>query len=152
MGERVSEVAELLAELTRRGVTLEPRGDSLAFHPRAKVTGELRERLQQHKGQILGLLRGEVGPMTPSVVQVMSVPAAIDYSVVVMEPRTETFESALLSLFAQPMAPREILVCGPISKAIRKTVHTYAGRQVRVASSPTDARCEHVVLLDGRTL
>ncbi|RLS57116.1 MAG: glycosyltransferase [Planctomycetota bacterium] len=152
MGERVSEVAELLAELTRRGVTLEPRGDSLAFHPRAKVTGELRERLQQHKGQILGLLRGEVGLSTPSVAPTTSVPTAIDYSVVVMEPRTETFESALLSLFAQPLAPREILVCGPISKAIRKTIRTYAGRHVREAASPTEARQEQIVLLDGRTL
>jgi PAS domain-containing protein len=152
MGDRVSEVAELLAELTRRGVTLEPRGDSLAFHPRAKVTGELRERLQQHKGQILGLLRGEVGPSVSSVVLPTSVPAAIDYSVVVIEPPSETFESALLSLFAQPTAPREVLVCGPISKAISKTIRAYAGRQVRVASSPTDARCENVVLLDCRTL
>lgn len=152
MGERVSEVAELLAELTRRGVTLEPRGDSLAFHPRAKVTGELRERLRQHKGQILGLLHGEVGPTTPNVTQTTSVPSAIDYSVVVMEPRTETFESALLSLFAQPTAPREVLVCGTISKAIRKTIRTYAGRHVREAASPTEARQELVVLLDGRTL
>lgn len=152
MGERVSEVAELLAELTRRGVTLEPRGDSLAFHPRAKVSGVLRERLQQHKEQILGLLRGEIGPTNPSVIPVSSVPAAIDYSVVVMEPRSETFESALLSLFAQPTAPREILVCGFISKAIRKTIRTYAGRHVREAASPTEARQELVVLLDGRTL
>lgn len=152
MGERVSEVAELLAELTRRGVTLEPRGDSLAFHPRAKVTGELRERLQQHKGQILGLLRSEVGSPTLNVTQPASVPTAINYSVAVMEPRTQTFESALLSLFAQPTAPREILVCGPISKAIRKTIRTYAGRHVREAASPTEARQELVVLLDGRTL
>lgn len=152
MGERVSDVAELLAELTRRGVTLEPRGDALAFHPRAKVTGELRERLQQHKGQILGLLRGEIGPTVPSVVPATSVPFSIDYSVVVMEPRSETFESALLSMFAQPTAPREILVCGPISKAIRKTIRTYVGRHVREASSPIEARQELVVLLDGRTL
>lgn len=152
MGERVSEVAELLAELTRRGVTLEPRGDSLAFHPRAKVTGELRERLQQHKGEILSLLRGEVGPTNPCVVPATSVPASIDYSVVVMEPRSEIFESALLSLFAQPTAPREILICGSISKAIRKTIRTYAGRHVREVSSPTEARQELVVLFDGRTL
>lgn len=152
MGERVNEVAELLAELTRRGVTLEPRGDSLAFHPRAKVTGELRERLHQHKGQILCLLRGEVGPTNPNVVSTTAVPASIEYSVVVMEPRTETFESALLSLFAQPTAPREILVCGPISKAVRKTIRSYAGRKVREVADPTEALCEQVVLLDGRTL
>lgn len=145
-------VAELLAELTRRGVTLEPRGDALAFHPRAKVTGELRERLQQHKGQILSLLRGEVGPTVASAVPAPPVPATADYAVVVLEPRAETFESALLSLFSQPAPPREVLVCGPVLKAVRKTIHTYAGRQVRVATSPTEARCEHVVLLDGRSL
>lgn len=147
-----SPVAELLAELTRRGVTLEPRGDALAFHPRSKVAGELRARLQQHKPEILRLLRGEV---TEQVIQppipAVSVPA-VDYSVVVMEPRAETFESALLSLFAQPLAPREILVVGLVPKAVRKAVRTYSARQVRLASSPTEARCEQVVLLDGRTL
>jgi PAS domain-containing protein len=145
-------VAELLAELTRRGVTLEPRGDALAFHPRSKVTGELRDRLQQHKWEILGLLRGEVAASTPQFVAATSVAAAIEYSVAVLEPRTETFESALLSLFAQPTPSREVLVCGPVSKVIRKTIRTYAGRHVRIASSPAEARCDHVVLLDGRTL
>ena len=145
-------VAELLAELTRRGVTLEPRGDALAFHPRSKVTGELRDRLQQHKGQILSLLRGEVGSTVSSATPVAQVLSTSDYSVVVLAPRTETFESALLSLFAQPAPPCEVLVCGPISKAIRKAIRTYAGRHVREATSVTEARQEHVVLLDGRTL
>ncbi|MFV0446369.1 MAG: glycosyltransferase [Planctomycetaceae bacterium] len=147
-----SPVAELLAELTRRGVTLEPRGDALAFHPRSKVTGELRERLQQHKSEILRLLRGEVAEQvverpTPTV----SSPS-VDYSVVVLEPQTEAFESALLSLFAQPTAPREVLVCSPVSKSIRKTIRRYARRHVRVVSSPVEAQCEQVLLLDGRTL
>lgn len=149
MGGCVSDVAELLAELTRRGVTLEPRGDSLAYHPRSKVTGDLRERLQQHKGQILSLLRGEVGG---AVTRAVATPANIDYSVVIQEHRTETFESALLSLFAQVPAPCEVLICGPVSKPIRKVIRTYAGRHVREASSPTEARCELVVLLDGQSL
>lgn len=152
MGGGVNDVAELLAELTRRGVTLEPRGDALAFHPRSKVTGELRARLQQHKGEILKLLRGEVGPPVPDITATAPVSTAIEYSVVVLEPRAETFEAALLSLFAQPFAPREVLVVGPVGKTVRQAVRTYAGRQVRLASSPTEARCEQVVLLDGRTL
>jgi hypothetical protein len=148
----VNDVAELLAELTRRGVTLEPRGDALAFHPRSKVTGELRARLQQHKGEILKLLRGEVGPPVPNITATAPISTAIEYSVVVLESRAETFEAALLSLFAQPFAPREVLVVGPVSKRVRQAVRTYAGRQVRLALSPTEARCEQVVLLDGRTL
>lgn len=152
MGVGVNEVAELLAELTRRGVTLEPRGDSLAFHPRSKVTGELRERLQQHKGEILGLLRGQVADRVADVVVPTPSIPPVAYSVVVLEPRAETFESALLSLFAQSTLPREVLVCGPVSKAIRKTIRTYAGRHVRMASSPLEAGSEQIVLLDGRTL
>ncbi|MFV0443115.1 MAG: hypothetical protein ACK5Q5_06060 [Planctomycetaceae bacterium] len=147
-----SPVAELLAELTRRGVTLERRGDALAFHPRSHVTGELRERLQQHKPEILGLLRGDFAEQvieqpTPTVSN-----PQVDYSVVVLEPQTKTFESALLSLFAQPTPPKEVLVCGPVSKSIRRTIRRYARRYVRVASSPVEAQCEQVVLLDSRTL
>lgn len=147
-----SPVAEILAELRRRGVTLEPRGDALAFHPRSKVTGELRARLQQHKAEILGLLRGEIATDSASVLALQPQVTPADYSVVVLEPRAELFESALLSLFAQPIAPREVLVCGPASRSVRKTVRTYAGRHVRLASSPLEARYEHVLLLDGRTL
>ncbi len=152
MGGGVNEVAELLAELTRRGVTLEPRGDALAFHPRSKVPREIRERLQQHKTEILRLLRGEVAdPVADIVVPAPSIPP-VEYSVVVLQPQSETFESALLSLFGQQTRSKEVLVCGPVSKAIRKTIRCYAGRHVRLAALPIEAQCELVVLLDGRTL
>ncbi len=148
----MNEVAELLAELTQRGVKLEPRGDALAFHPRSKVTGELRARLQQHKPEILRLLHGEVAdPVADIVVPAPSIPP-VEYSVVVLQPKTDTFESALLSLFAPTTPPKEVLVCGPVSKQIRKTIRCYARRHVRLAASPIEAPCELVVLLDGRTL
>lgn len=50
--------AELLAELTRRGVRLEPRGERLRFYPRSPLTPDLIEALKAHKSEMLNLLNG----------------------------------------------------------------------------------------------
>lgn len=49
---------DLLAELTRSGVRLEPRGDRLHVSPPPGMdTAELRQRLAEHKAEILAELR-----------------------------------------------------------------------------------------------
>lgn len=50
--------AELIAELTRRGVRLEPRGERLRFYPRSPLTRGLLDELKAHKSEILNLLKG----------------------------------------------------------------------------------------------
>lgn len=47
----------LLSELQKQGVILQPRGEKLAFGPREKVTPELRDRIVQHKEDLLRLLQ-----------------------------------------------------------------------------------------------
>lgn len=58
--------ADLLTELQARGVALVADGDRLRFHPRHKVTGNLLDRLREHKPELLGILaRREAAPPTP---------------------------------------------------------------------------------------
>ena len=47
---------ELLADLDRRGVRLEARGDRLRYAPRSALTPELVERLRSHKTELLAVL------------------------------------------------------------------------------------------------
>jgi hypothetical protein len=49
--------AELMADLDRLGIRLEAQGDRLRFHPRSAVTPDLADRLREHKGELLALLR-----------------------------------------------------------------------------------------------
>ncbi len=48
----------LLAELTRSGVRLEPRGDKLHVSPPPGMdTGELRQKIKAHKAELLAALK-----------------------------------------------------------------------------------------------
>lgn len=148
-------VAELLGELTRLGVRLEPRGDSLAFFPRHKVPRELRERLQQHKPQLLELLRGETlsGDETPrSTLPAAPITAFAPYSVVIATPEPAALDSLLLSAIGQAPAPAEILLLAPANRRLRKRIELFGRSPIRFAESPLDAQNEFVVLLDLRTL
>jgi PAS domain-containing protein len=148
-----SNVLDVLAELSRRGITLEPRGDALAFRPRRKVTGELKAQLERHKPDILRLLRGE--PATESAAPVRNVvetPPDADVSVVVLHPLPSILDAVLVGVLGQRPAPREVLVVGHGNRRLRKCVRRFAGRGVRFADSPTDATGEFVLLLDGRAL
>lgn len=49
--------SDLLAELSRRGVTLTAVGSRLRYHPRSAVTPELLAELRQHKPALLESLR-----------------------------------------------------------------------------------------------
>ena len=59
-------VDQLMTELRGLGVILQADGDRLRFHPRHKVTGNLLDRLREHKPELLGILaRREAAPPTP---------------------------------------------------------------------------------------
>jgi PAS domain-containing protein len=145
--------AAVLAEISRRGITLEPRGDMLAFRPRRKVTGELHSLLERHKPEILRLLRGEpaVAGGQSAAPAADSAPEA-DVSVVVIDPLPASLESVLLAVLGQCPRPREVLVVGGTGRKLRKGVRRFAGGSMRLAHSPLDAQAELVLLLDGRTL
>lgn len=46
----------LLSDLAAVGVTLQPQGDKLRFHPRDRVTPELLDRITEHKPELLRVL------------------------------------------------------------------------------------------------
>jgi len=144
-------VAELLGELTRRGVRLEPRGDALAFFPRHKVPRELRERLQQHKPQLLELLRGESDERPRSPLHYSSSPFA-PYSLAIAAPEPATFDALLLSAIGQAPAPAEILLLAQANRRLRKLIATFGRLPIRFAESPLAAQHEFLILLDPRTL
>jgi hypothetical protein len=150
----MAHVAELLGELTRLGVRLEPRGDALAFFPRHKVSRELREQLQQYKPQLLELLRGETGSIDelPRVTQPAAAPVFAPYSVVIVSPEPATLDALLLSAIGQMPAPAEILLLARSNRRLRKLIEQFSRLPIRFAESPLDARHEFVVLLDSRTL
>lgn len=49
-------VALLLAELARRGIILEAKGDRLRYKPKAAMTPHLADRLAAHKAELLAML------------------------------------------------------------------------------------------------
>jgi hypothetical protein len=51
-----SRVADLLAELSRRGITLRPAGPHLGVSPRSALTPDLLARIREHKAEILTTL------------------------------------------------------------------------------------------------
>ena len=50
-------VATLLGELMSLGIRLELDGERLRYHPKSKVSEELRQKMGQHKAEILAVLR-----------------------------------------------------------------------------------------------
>jgi len=52
-------VVQLLVELIRCGITVAVAGDNLRFRPRDRMTPDLAERLESHKGVVQALLRGD---------------------------------------------------------------------------------------------
>jgi len=149
------DVAELLGELTRRGIRLEPRGDALAFFPRRRVPAELRDQLRQHKGELLNLLRGEVTVADPPPVT-MTTPAQVSscppYSVVIPEPNADMLDALLMSVLGQSPAPAEILLVGKPQRRLKKITEPIRRVPVRFVGSPLEARSEHLLLLDPQTL
>ena len=65
-----AELRELVSELRRRGVTLEARGDRLAYRgPAAVLTPRVKDELLRHKPRLLAILSGRPVPSrTPGVV------------------------------------------------------------------------------------
>jgi len=50
--------ADLIADLARRGITLQARGDRLRYSPRSAVTPDLADRMKAHKAELLAVLCG----------------------------------------------------------------------------------------------
>ena len=69
------QVAQLLAELSARGVTLEPAGCFLRVSPPSALTPDLLARLRELKGEILSLL---LAPSSIHSVVRLAVPTAAE--------------------------------------------------------------------------
>ncbi len=52
-------VSEVLAEASRRGILLVPRGERLRFWPKSALTPELLAELREHKAEILAAIGEE---------------------------------------------------------------------------------------------
>ena len=72
--------AELLADVARRGIKLEPHGDRLRYCPRSAVTPDLAERLAAHKAELLAMLQTNAPTHreAPEPIPVASSPPAVD--------------------------------------------------------------------------
>src|SRR6266705_1089135 len=58
--EQARHAADVLAELSRQGITLSIRGDALRYHaPKGALTGALRAMLVEHKAELLAFLRAQ---------------------------------------------------------------------------------------------
>ena len=60
-------VPSLLTETVRRGIALEAHGDTLRYDaPAGTMTPELKDRLREHKAELLRLLSGAEGITSPA--------------------------------------------------------------------------------------
>jgi hypothetical protein len=75
--------AELLAELTRRGVEIAVEGDRLRFRPQDAVTPDLRAALIEHKTDLIRLLSPNdevtwrIEAMRPQVPRIGTIPVLL---------------------------------------------------------------------------
>ena len=58
MGGTVS-AARLMTDLAQLGIRIEAHGDRLRYSPRSAVTPDLADRMKDHKGDLLAILRRE---------------------------------------------------------------------------------------------
>jgi len=61
----MSAVAELLAELSRRGVVVRAEGERIGLKPKAALDDRLLALVQAHKGDILAVLSGRAATCSP---------------------------------------------------------------------------------------
>ena len=79
MGRGMS-VANLLAELRKRGVELRPQGDRLLYRPTDAVPPALRDRLRASKPQILRELQTQGDQLLDRFLEDETIPAAVCHS------------------------------------------------------------------------
>jgi hypothetical protein len=61
----MSGAVDVLAELSRRNVTVRVDGQTLRLRPRTAVDGDLLKRLREHKAEVLTLLKECAAPEWP---------------------------------------------------------------------------------------
>ena len=128
----VNGAATLLADLTRLGIRLEPRGSRLAYFPQSRMTPDLLSRLGQYKSELLPLLNGtpvvaqtpkERKPESPVISTVAPVDLTAPVSVIITcHNYARYLESAILSVLGQTQRPTEIIVVDDASTDHTKDV------------------------------
>ena len=115
--------AEVLAELTRRGVEVAVDGDRLRFRPQGAVTPDLRAALIQHKADVIRLLvlRDEVAwrieAMRPQV------PTSGVIPILLARPDARTAPRGTCVSCGDPLAPDRRIRCGPCVAAVERVLN-----------------------------
>ena len=91
MGGTVN-ATDLITDLARLGIRIEVHGDRLRYSPRSAVTPDLADRMKDHKGELLAILRRD--PDAP----------AID-----LTDATQVWQAALDRLESDPLFPPDVM-------------------------------------------
>src|ERR1700676_4152896 len=66
----MSAVADILAELSSRGITVRAHGETLRLRPKAALDDGLLARVQAHKPDILAVLSGRLSSCSPTCYEI----------------------------------------------------------------------------------
>lgn len=143
----------ILAEFTRRGITLRAEGGRLIAKPLSSVPPELLEAARQHKAELLALLTGngraeppheETAPLPPLLATIVDAIADA--------PRSPIFDDLAVARAAQSYVEGERAI-GDTSDALRAEAASIATNAMnRVADAIRQARYQTAYeLLDSLT-
>jgi hypothetical protein len=133
-------LTELLAELSRRGIQIVPRGERLRYRPRSALTPDLLKRLKTHKGELLTILRPFETPGEPDLAPAADRPERArsreEHST---DPPAPCLTCGGLLSWWNPLGDRRCMACDPPTKAIRLLERSEQIRRRHRIPSPTGA-------------
>ena len=135
--------ADLLSDLSRRGIELAAHGNRLRYRPRSAVTPDLAERLRIHKGALLAILGQSEGrdgatgaPVGPGKRAASSGPALWQDCI---EPRPACPCCGGLVSWWSLLGDRRCMACDPPATAMRLLERAERIRRRRGIPSPIGA-------------
>ena len=115
--------AELLAELSRRGVAIAVAGDRLRFRPQDAVTPDLRTALIEHKADLIRLLGRDdevawrIEAMRPQVPRRGTIPSLL------ARPEAKHAPRGMCVTCGDPLPPDRPTRCAPCVRAVERLLN-----------------------------